>query len=87
MRLMKLRVSRKATNQLKKLKNNQQLIERLRKALNTIRENPYSGKILNGIIKEIRSYRVGDWQILYRIYKDQLVILVVNIADRKEVYK
>ncbi|MGH7870262.1 MAG: type II toxin-antitoxin system RelE family toxin [Candidatus Dormibacteraceae bacterium] len=31
--------------------------------------------------------RVGDWRILYEIYEDQVVILVVQIGHRREVYR
>ena len=31
--------------------------------------------------------RIGDWRALYRIEKDRLVILVVNIGPRGNIYK
>jgi len=84
---VRLKISSKATRQLRKIKNNQDLTDRLYKAFSHISENPYEGKLLSGVFEEIYSWRVGDWRILYRIYKNQLLILIVNVADRKEVYK
>jgi mRNA interferase RelE/StbE len=31
--------------------------------------------------------RVGDWRVIYEINKDQVVIIVMKIALRGEVYK
>lgn len=31
--------------------------------------------------------RVGDWRIIYEIRKDELIILVLKIAPRGEVYR
>ncbi len=31
--------------------------------------------------------RVGDWRVIYEMQKDQLVILVLKIAPRGEVYR
>jgi mRNA interferase RelE/StbE len=31
--------------------------------------------------------RVGDWRVIYEINKDQVVIIVVKIAPRGEVYR
>jgi len=31
--------------------------------------------------------RVGDWRIIYEIRKEELIILILKIAPRGEVYK
>jgi mRNA interferase RelE/StbE len=31
--------------------------------------------------------RVGDWRVIYEINKDQIVIIVMKIAPRGEVYR
>ena len=31
--------------------------------------------------------RVGDWRVIYEINNDQVVIIVIKIAPRGEVYK
>lgn len=31
--------------------------------------------------------RVGDWRVLYRLDGDRLIVLVVRIAHRREVYR
>ena len=31
--------------------------------------------------------RVGDYRIIYKVFDDILVVLVINIGDRKEIYR
>ena len=83
---MKLKISTKAARQLKRLKNDPALVQRLRAAMLELAANPYQGKSLEGVYRGLRSWRVGNWRILYRIYREQLEVLVLEIADRKEVY-
>jgi mRNA interferase RelE/StbE len=51
-------------------------------------ENPRSlGKALKGVLREFRRYRVGDCRIICRIENDRLLVLVVRVAHRREVYR
>ncbi|MCS7151129.1 MAG: type II toxin-antitoxin system RelE/ParE family toxin [Endomicrobia bacterium] len=50
-----------------------------------LRTNPYSGKKLVGIYKEMYSLRIGDYRVVYTFYKDG--ILILRIAHRREVYR
>ncbi|MCD7894075.1 MAG: type II toxin-antitoxin system RelE/ParE family toxin [Erysipelotrichaceae bacterium] len=51
-------------------------------------ENPYfSEKSLKGNLKGQWRYRVGDYRILCEIKDDKLIILVINVGHRREVYK
>lgn len=45
------------------------------------------GKALKGGLNDIWRYRVGDYRILAKIEDDQVVITVVEIGHRKDVYK
>ncbi|MEO7838661.1 MAG: type II toxin-antitoxin system RelE/ParE family toxin [Anaerolineales bacterium] len=51
--------------------------------------NPYAdhpnAKKLQG--RDGYRLRVGDWQVIYEIQNDQLVILVLRVAPRGEVYR
>ena len=31
--------------------------------------------------------RLGDWRVVYKIHDDVLVVLVINVAHRREVYR
>lgn len=51
-------------------------------------ENPrLHGKGLIADKKGIWRYRVGDYRLLAHIYNNRLIILLVDIGHRKEIYK
>jgi Cytotoxic translational repressor of toxin-antitoxin stability system len=47
------------------------------------------GKSLKGNLSEYWCYRVGDWRLFCRLSDDgqTLLVLVVDIGHRREVYK
>lgn len=50
--------------------------------------NPrFLGKSLKGNFSEYWRYRVGDYRIITKIKDDELLILVIEIGHRKEIYK
>lgn len=61
----------------------------IRKKLEAIAANPYAdhpnAKKLQG--RDGYRLRVGDWRVIYEIQNDELVILVLRIAPRGEVYR
>jgi mRNA interferase RelE/StbE len=51
-------------------------------------DNPRStGKALQGKLSGLWRYRVGDFRLLCRIEDNELIILVIEIGHRKEIYK
>jgi mRNA interferase RelE/StbE len=61
----------------------------VREKLEAIAAAPYAdhpnAKKLQG--REGYRLRVGDWRVIYEIQNDQLVILVLRVAPRGEVYR
>lgn len=52
-----------------------------------VTDNPRaSGKALQGNLSGLWRYRVGDYRLLCRIEDEELIILVIGIGHRKEVY-
>lgn len=45
------------------------------------------GKALQGDLKGLWRYRVGDYRIIADIQDDELVILLLNIGHRREIYQ
>ena len=52
-------------------------------------ENPRSiGQALHGLeLGEFWKYRVGDLRLIAKIYDDRLVVLVVRMGHRREIYR
>lgn len=49
--------------------------------------NPLIGQKLQGKLREFRKVRVGDYRIIYYINNDEMVILIVRVGNRKDIYK
>jgi len=52
-----------------------------------IARNPLKGKPLHGALNGLRSERVGSLRIIYRIIKKELVVMIINLEHRKQVYR
>jgi mRNA interferase RelE/StbE len=52
-------------------------------------DDPHSiGEALHGSrLGEFWKYRVGDYRLICKIEDDRLVVLVLRIGDRKEIYR
>lgn len=49
--------------------------------------DPDAGKPLKGPYKGLWKYRIGDYRIIYSIEQKRLVIFVLRIRHRKDVYQ
>ncbi len=58
------------------------IIERLKE----LSKNPKSCKPLKGRFKGIRSLRVGNYRILYDIQENHLIIVVIAMGHRRNIY-
>ena len=45
------------------------------------------GKALTGKFSGFWRYRVGDWRVIAKIEHGRLLIIVVSIGNRREVYR
>jgi mRNA interferase RelE/StbE len=51
-------------------------------------ENPRNqGKALTGKVKQYWRYRVGDYRIVVDIYDNELIVVIISLGHRKEIYK
>lgn len=59
---------------------------RVGKAVLRLSEHPELGKPLTGLLSGRWSYRVGDWRILYKVRKSELLVLILTVGHRRDVY-
>lgn len=60
---------------------------RVAQAIAKLADDPHLGKQLKGELRECRSYRVGDYRVIYLIHRHKIEVQIIRIAHRKEVYK
>ncbi len=81
--------SEKSLKQLKKMDRQiaKLIIAYIRKNLTNC-ENPRNlGKALQGNLSDKWRYRVGDYRILAKIEDEKILISIIEVAHRKEIYK
>ncbi len=61
--------------------------EQLAKAIDRLALNPSLGEFLKGEWKGYRKYRAGNYRIIYRVEHSRLLIYIITIDDRKDVYR
>ena len=80
-------VERKAAKFLRDL-TDKRLSLRLREAIDALAENPrVPGNVKLQGEGELYRVRVGDYRIVYQIQDAVLVVLVVQIGHRREIYR
>lgn len=81
----KIEIKRSAGKELGKIpqKDRERIIERIRSL--SANPRPPQAKKLSG--EEKYRIRQGDYRILYQIHDEIVIIVVVRIAHRREVYK
>ena len=60
---------------------------RISNAIDELKDNPFSGKKLMGPLSDFRSLRVGQYRVIYSVIEKRLLIEIVKIAHRKDVYR
>ena len=70
-------------------KGNRNLLKKIDAAIMGLAENPppLNSKQLAGEDPPLYRDRVGDYRILYQVENDVLVVLVVHVGHRKDVYR
>ncbi|MCX7009022.1 MAG: type II toxin-antitoxin system RelE/ParE family toxin [Kiritimatiellaeota bacterium] len=64
------------------------LQRRLRTAMTALAENPRPpGAIMLHGEREHWRIRVGDWRIIYTIEDDRLMVIVLQLGHRREIYR
>ena len=60
---------------------------RIVEAIDGLAENPFKGSVLKGELRGLRRIRVGEHRIVYEIQEEAIVVLVVRVRHRRDVYR
>lgn len=83
-----IRLSSHAERSLRRLaRSDRRLFRRVDRALDRLAEEPAAGKPLQGPLRGRRSWRVGPVRIVYRYLADELVVYVLDVAQRGGAYR
>ena len=77
--------TREAKKNIEKLDSSIRII--IEKALETLSLDPLRGKQLSFELAGLRSFRTSDYRIIYRIERRQVLIIVISVGHRREIYK
>ena len=81
----KIELKPSVKKQLKKI--NHQDKERILAGIYLLDENPYPSNSKPLKSRNDRSMRVGKYRVIYDVYEDKLLILILKVGHRKDVYK
>jgi mRNA interferase RelE/StbE len=83
--LVSVSIERQVLKTLKTLpvKHQAKIIE----ALEGLKENPLAGEKLSGEHHFLRRIRVGIYRVIYTFKSEELVVLVLDIGHRKDIYR
>ena len=86
--MYRVKFSNLAAKELEKIyKLDKKLYFRLITVTESLKKNPHQGKCLKGKLTGDYSLRVGDYRIIYTIYKNKLVVYIIDLGHRKEIYR
>ena len=81
----KLFIEKVAQKELSKVPHKEQL--RIIAAVKNLTENPRPSGVKKLIGRDAWRIRIGNYRIIYEILEDKLIILIVHIGHRKDIYR
>ena len=60
---------------------------RIIEAIDQLKTNPAAGGVLKGEYSGLRRIRIGSYRVVYEAHDEQLMVLVIRIGHRREVYR
>ena len=80
-----IRIKASAAKDLERVSKSDRL--RIVDAIDRLAGHPLVGSALKGDLRGLRRLRVGDYRVIYEVRNNDLVVLVVRIAHRRDVYR
>ncbi|MBI5630619.1 MAG: type II toxin-antitoxin system RelE/ParE family toxin [Elusimicrobia bacterium] len=86
--MYRVELSRQAGKDLGRVfRADRKLYQRFLSAFEDISRDPAQGKPLHGELRGLMSYRMGNYRILYEVHRGRLLVVVVDLGHRREIYK
>lgn len=60
---------------------------RITETIDMLKTNPLAGGTLKGEFSGLKRIRVGNYRVVYEANAKELIVLVIRIAHRREVYR
>lgn len=60
--------------------------EQIAKAIDRLSLHPERGEFLKGPLQGCRKYRSGDYRIIYRVENEKIIVFILTLGHRKEIY-
>lgn len=86
--MYKVEFSRQAGKDLEKVyRSDRKLYQRFLDAFQSIADDPAQGKPLHGDLRGLWSYRMGSYRILYETVHKRLLVIIIDLGHRREIYE
>lgn len=86
--MYKIVISPSALRCLERLRKiNKDMSDRIIRAIDELQKEPFKGKKLLGELADFRSLRVSEYRIVYAVIQQKVLIQVVKISHRREIYR
>ena len=80
-----IRIKASAAKDLERVAKSDRL--RIVAAIDRLADYPLVGSALKGDLRGLRRLRVGDYRVVYEVRNNDLVVLVLRVAHRRDVYR
>ncbi|NCC25920.1 MAG: type II toxin-antitoxin system RelE/ParE family toxin [Deltaproteobacteria bacterium] len=78
-------IKRSAAKSLESIPKSDRL--RIIETIDSLRKTPRAGSALKGEFSGLRRVRIGMYRVVYEIQEAHLVILIIRVGHRREVYR
>ena len=86
--MYKIEFAASAAKELEKVyRADRTLYSRLIAAIEPLRIDPFIGKRLKGRLAGDFSLRVGDYRIIYTVHRHVLLVYIIDLGHRREIYR
>jgi mRNA interferase RelE/StbE len=80
-----VKIKRSALKELRRVSKPDRV--RIAAAIDGLAKNPYQGTVLKGGLTGLRRIRSGNYRIIFEVRDAELIVLVVAVGHRREVYR